>query len=171
MNSEFSNKLKAEARSLGFFACGIAQARPVDDGYARRFLRRVSSRTFADMEYMYRHVDLRLDPRLLVPGVQSIVSLALPYAPAVEVLRDELHLAAYALGKDYHDVMRQRMQLLVARLGITGGYRCFVDTAPNIKNCGYLYTQEQCLNTPKNQTYGDFSLHRIFLYHSYTQAH
>ena len=50
MNSEFSNKLKAEARSLGFFACGIAQARPVDDGYARRFLRRVSSRTFADME-------------------------------------------------------------------------------------------------------------------------
>ena len=130
MNSEFSNKLKAEARSLGFFACGIAQARPVDDGYARRFLRRVSSRTFADMEYMYRHVDLRLDPRLLVPGVQSIVSLALPYAPAVEVPRDELHLAAYALGKDYHDVMRQRMQLLVARLGITGGYRCFVDTAP-----------------------------------------
>lgn len=130
MNSEFSNKLKAEARSLGFFACGIAQARPVNDGYARRFLRRVSSRTFADMEYMYRHVDLRLDPRLLVPGVQSIVSLALPYAPAVEVPRDELHLAAYALGKDYHDVMRQRMQLLVARLGITGGYRCFVDTAP-----------------------------------------
>ncbi len=130
MNSEFSNKIKAEALSLGFSACGIARADAVDPSYAQRFLARVSSHTFADMDYMYRHVDLRLDPRLLVPGVQSIVSLALSYTPAVELPEDTLHLAAYALGKDYHDVMRQRMHFLVERLGITQGYRSFVDTAP-----------------------------------------
>lgn len=130
MNSEFSNKIKAEALSLGFYACGIARAQAVDPQYARHFLQRVDSRTFADMDYMYRHVDMRLDPRLLVPGVQSIVCLALPYTPAVQIPDSELHLAAYALGKDYHDVMRQRMFQLVERLGITDGYRCFVDTAP-----------------------------------------
>ncbi len=130
MNSEFSNKIKAEAHGLGFFACGIARAQAVDDDYARHFLQRVDNRTFADMEYMYRHVDMRLDPRLLVPGVQSIICLALSYTPAVPLPDDRLHLAAYALGKDYHDVMRQRMFQLVSRLGITSGYRCFVDTAP-----------------------------------------
>ena len=130
MNSEFSNKIKAEALSLGFFACGIARADAVDAVYARHFMQRIDSRTFADMEYMYRHVEMRMDPRLLVPGVKSIVSLALSYTPAVPIPEDRLHLAAYALGKDYHDVMRQRMRQLVERLGITGGYRCFVDTAP-----------------------------------------
>ena len=130
MNSELSIKIKAEAQGLGFFACGIAQARAVEPWYAQRFCQRVADRTFADMEYMYRHVDMRLDPRVLVPGVQSIVCLAMGYAPARPLPQDRLHIAAYAQGLDYHDVMRRRMRQLVERVGLTGSYRCFVDTAP-----------------------------------------
>lgn len=130
MNSELSNKIKAEAQRLGFFACGIAEAAPVDADYARQFRRRVEARTFADMDYMYRNIEMRLDPRLLFPGLRSIVCVALCYAPEQAPPSDHLHLAAYAQGRDYHDVVRQRLHQLVDAMGITSGYRCFVDTAP-----------------------------------------
>lgn len=115
---------------LGFFACGIAKADKVDEDYANGFLRKIDRHDFADMHYMYENVEKRLDPRLLVPGVKSIVSLALNYAPTATLAADRYQIAAYALGKDYHDVMKRKMWQLVANLGITKGFRCFVDTAP-----------------------------------------
>ena len=129
MSSGFSNKIKAEAYSLGFFACGVARAQAVDDDYARRFIQRMEHQGFADMHYMYEHTAKRLDPRLLVPGTQSIVSLALNYAPANTLPDGELQIARYALGKDYHDIMKRLMHQLAANLGLSE-YRCFVDTAP-----------------------------------------
>ena len=81
------------------------------------------------MEYMARNTDLRTDPRLLVPGVESIVCVALNYTPARHLPDGEPQIASYALGHDYHDIVKQRLHTLAARLGITE-YRAFCDTAP-----------------------------------------
>ena len=81
------------------------------------------------MEYMARNVDKRLDPQQLMPGVKSIVSVALNYTPGKRACEGGLKFAAYALGQDYHDIMKQRLHSLASRLGLTA-YRAFCDTAP-----------------------------------------
>lgn len=130
MNSRLSSKqVKAEASALGFFACGIAKAAPVNNSHAKAFCRWLAEGGQAGMEYMSRNTDKRLDPNALMPGVKSIVSVALNYAPAVRLPEGELQFAAYALGKDYHDIVKERLHLLASRLGITA-YRAFCDTAP-----------------------------------------
>lgn len=130
MNSRLSSEqVKAEAYALGFFACGVAKAEAVDSEHAEAFRRWLSADGHADMEYMARNVDKRLDPRLLMPGVKSIVSVALNYAPAERIPEGELQLAVYALGKDYHEIVKSRLHTLAKRLNITS-YRAFCDTAP-----------------------------------------
>lgn len=119
-----SNTIKAEALRLGFSACGIAPALPVEEWYAQRFRQWIAAGHHGAMDYMARNEAMRLDPRLLVPGVRSIVSVALNYYPP----RQAAGISMYAQGLDYHDVMRQRLQTLLATIGATG--RCFVDTAP-----------------------------------------
>ncbi|MBR1687098.1 MAG: tRNA epoxyqueuosine(34) reductase QueG [Prevotella sp.] len=136
MHSELSNKIKAEARRLGFFACGIARAEAVSEAAATRVRHWLDSGGNADMAYMANHTDLRLDPRLLMPGVKSIVCVALNYAPAQQMPAEEYQLAAYALGQDYHDIVKQKLHLLAATLSIihpspsTLHYRAFCDSAP-----------------------------------------
>ena len=58
------------------------------------------------MAYMANYQEKRLDPRLLVPGVRSIISLALNYAPSRLLPEGEYQFAAYALGQDYHNLMK-----------------------------------------------------------------
>lgn len=124
-----SEQVKAEACALGFFACGIAKAGPVATDVAAGFTAWLSAGGHAGMDYMARNVDKRLDPRLLMPGVKSIVSVALNYAPARRMPDGELQFSAYALGRDYHDVVKSRLHALASRLGLTA-YRAFCDTAP-----------------------------------------
>lgn len=124
-----SEHIKAEAKALGFFACGIAKAGAVSSDYADKFRRWLDAGGHADMDYMAYNIDKRLDPCLLMPSVKSIVCVALNYAPAERMPEDELQFAAYALGQDYHDIMKSRLHALAARLNITA-YRAFCDTAP-----------------------------------------
>ncbi len=109
-----SESIKAEAKNLGFFACGIAQAAPVDPDIAAAFGEWLAQGGNADMAYMANHADKRMDPRLLVPGVKSIVSVALSYVPARRIPNGELQLAAYAYGQDYHDIMKDKLRRLAA---------------------------------------------------------
>lgn len=124
-----SEHIKAEAKALGFFACGIAKAGAVSSDYADKFRRWLDAGGHADMDYMAHNIDKRLDPCLLMPGVKSIVCVALNYAPAERMPEGELQFAAYALGQDYHDIVKSRLHALAARLNITA-YRAFCDTAP-----------------------------------------
>ncbi len=117
-------EIKAQAASLGFVACGVAQAAPVEQPFAAHYLRRVALGHFAGMDYMTRNVEMRLDPALLHPGVRTIVSVAMNYMPA----RRQPAICLYAQGADYHEVMRERLRMLMEALG--GHGRCFVDTAP-----------------------------------------
>jgi len=119
-----STDIKAQALRLGFVACGLAKAEPVAESFAARYQRWLDLDFCGEMDYMRRNTEMRLKPDLLVPGVKTIVSLAMNFMPE----NPQPAISLYAQGQDYHDVMRQRMQQLMEALGLEG--RCFVDTAP-----------------------------------------
>lgn len=114
-----SETIKAEARNLGFFACGIAKAEPVEAEEAARFAAWLGRKGHAGMDYMAANTDKRLNPQLLMPGVKSIVCVALSYAPSSRIPADEPQLAAYALGQDYHYIMKDKLRKLASTLGLT----------------------------------------------------
>lgn len=125
-----STELKAEALRLGFSACGIAPADAVDDATATSFRHWLSEGKAADMTYMGNYLDKRLDPRLLLEGARSVVSVALNYYPEQKIEENEYQLAWYAYGKDYHDVMKAKLAALQAFIGAPLLSRAFCDTAP-----------------------------------------
>lgn len=115
MSLRYSRKeIKVEAERLGFFACGIARAEPVDAETAAAVRGWISKGSQATMDYMANYTEKRLNPCLLVPGTKSIVSLAMNYAPAQTMPETEYQLAAYAYGQDYHDVMKAKLRQLAA---------------------------------------------------------
>ena len=119
-----SKLVKAQASRLGFVACGLAKAEPVAESFAIRYRRWLDLDFCGEMDYMRRNVEMRLKPDLLVPGVRTIVSLSMNFMPS----EHQPGISLYAQGKDYHDVLRERMQQLMQTCGLEG--RCFVDTAP-----------------------------------------
>lgn len=121
LNSEM---VKAKARSLGFVACGLAPALPLPAVVRERFRRWIADGCHAGMGYLARNERLRYNPDALVPGVRTVISVALPYRP----LRQAAGISMYAQGLDYHLVVRQRLRRLMQEIEATG--RCFVDTAP-----------------------------------------
>ncbi len=118
--------LRAEAQRLGFLRVGFAPAEPVPEDVRQHYLRFLRQGHHAGMAYLERHVSQRFDPRLLLPDVRTIVSLALSYHPGP--LPTQSGLSWYAQGLDYHLVLRRRLQTLMSTLHLTG--RAFVDTAP-----------------------------------------
>ena len=71
--------IKAEARRLGFFACGLSPAEPMDAAHVARRERWLAEGCHGEMSYLARNEEKRRDPRLLVEGVRTIVSVALNY--------------------------------------------------------------------------------------------
>jgi epoxyqueuosine reductase len=125
--------LKAEAHRLGFIACGIAKADFLEDE-APRLEKWLREDRHGDMAYMANHFDLRLDPRKLVPGARSVISLAYNYYTPPEQKDPEApKLSTYAYGRDYHKTVRQRLKPLMAFITERFGeveVRAFVDSAP-----------------------------------------
>lgn len=130
---EHSELLKAKAHELGFVACGVARAEFLEEE-APRLERWLKEGRHGEMAYMERHFDLRLDPRLLVPGARSVVSLAFNYyTPPQQQDPDAPKLSTYAYGRDYHKVVKQRLKPLIAFMQEQFGdvaVRAFVDSAP-----------------------------------------
>ena len=125
--------LKAEALRLGFSACGVSPAEPVGAADCDAFVRWIDEGCHADMGYLAANLDKRLDPTLLVEGARSVVSVALNYFPPRDIPPGEYRLAWYALGEDYHTVMKDKLARLLDYLrtllpGVSG--RAFCDTAP-----------------------------------------
>jgi epoxyqueuosine reductase len=129
--------IKAWGRELGFQATGIAD---VDLGAAESRLAEWLARGFhGEMGYMARHGASRARPAELVPGTVRVISARIDYlpeaAPSESVLGDgaKAFVSRYALGRDYHKVLRARLQKLADRIaGEIGafGYRVFTDSAP-----------------------------------------
>ena len=125
--------IKAKARELGFMACGVARAEFLEEE-APRLEQWLAQGKHGSMAYMERHFDLRLDPRLLVPGSRSVLSLAYNYhVPRQQQDPDAPKLSTYAYGRDYHKVVKQRlrplMRYIVEQFGEVA-MRAFVDSAP-----------------------------------------
>ena len=97
-----SKALKAEALRLGFSACGIAPAEPIDQAHQNALKMWLDADRQAGMTYMANHFDKRCDPALLVEGTRCVVSVALNYYPATRIPDEEYQFAWYAYGKDYH---------------------------------------------------------------------
>jgi epoxyqueuosine reductase len=130
-------RFKARAREHGFQRCGISGIDlPEDEAYLRSWL---EQGLYGTMDWMARHGEKRTRPAELVPGTLRVLSVGLDYgqdeAAAWENLRDgeRAYVARYALGRDYHKLMRNRLQKLADEIaGEIGpfGHRVFVDSAP-----------------------------------------
>ncbi len=103
--------IKARARALGFDACGIATADAVSPAAAQALQQWLDAGHAADMDYMRRNQDLRLDPRLLQPGARSLIVTALNYYPE-QRQEGAMRFAYYAYGIDYHYVVRNLLSEL-----------------------------------------------------------
>lgn len=134
-----SDTIKAEAKNLGFFSCGICQAKPVDNETANHLQQWINSNSYGNMHYMARNIDKRCNPQLLMDNAKSIVSVAMNYCPSLHFDTHQYQIAAYALGKDYHDLMKTRLHQLAQKIGVQN-YRVFCDTAPILDR----YWAQQC---------------------------
>ncbi|GAA4455054.1 tRNA epoxyqueuosine(34) reductase QueG [Rurimicrobium arvi] len=124
--------IKAEAARLGFLQCGIAEAKELTED-ARRLEQWLNKGHQGKMAYMERYFDMRIDPRRLVPGAKSVITLLLNYYPSEQQSPEAPRIAKYAWGTDYHYVIREKLNALLAyiqqEIGAVEG-RGFVDSAP-----------------------------------------
>ena len=124
--------IKQTAFELGFSFCGIAKATRLDDD-ARRLEAWLRKGMQGTMQYMENHFELRVDPAKLVPGAKSVITFMLNYYPSAKQREDAVKISKYAYGKDYHEVIREKLLLLIQsmkeNIGDING-RGFVDSAP-----------------------------------------
>lgn len=135
--AEIPAHIAAWARELGFASAGIAHLTLTEDyAHLQRWL---AEGHHGGMEYMARHAGLRGEPARLRPGTLGVISVRMDCRPDAEaaerVLADDerAYIARYALGRDYHKLMRSRLLKLAARIEQAigpHGYRVFADSAP-----------------------------------------
>ena len=124
--------IKQLAADLGFSFCGIAKATKLEDD-ARRLESWLNKGMHGSMKYMERYFEMRIDPSKLVPGARSVITLLLNYYPKEKQNDDSVKISKYAYGKDYHEVIKQKLNTLTGlikqQVGEIHG-RGFVDSAP-----------------------------------------
>jgi epoxyqueuosine reductase len=131
---QHTNLIKAEATRLGFDFCGVSKAEFLEEE-APRLDTWLNRNYQGQMAYMANHFDKRLDPRKLVDGAKSVVTVLLNYYPEQRLPEgdDDLKISKYAYGEDYHFVIKDKLKDLMAyiqeEIGEVGG-RVFVDSAP-----------------------------------------
>jgi epoxyqueuosine reductase len=139
------DKIKAHSRTLGFTGFGVAEAAlDADQDHLQDWL---AKGQHGQMDYMARHGDMRARPDLLQPGTLSVISVRMDYGTDPEqawttlAASDKAYVARYALGRDYHKLMRQRLkqlaQFIESEIGHFG-YRVLVDSAPSLDWKTYL---------------------------------
>jgi epoxyqueuosine reductase len=125
-----SEWIKDYARALGFELVGIAPAQPPP--HAESFLHWLAQGYAGAMEYLERTAHLRINPAELLPDARSAVVVGLNYAPA-ELPDTDYRIARYALGDDYHQVIRAKLETLLSAIQAVAPEaqgRICVDSAP-----------------------------------------
>lgn len=133
-----AQRVRELAREFGFQRCGISDIELAEDeGHLRDWL---ANGLYGSMHWMAQHGSKRSRPAELIPGTLRVISVGLDYGrndsdEAWQTLRDgqRAYVARYALGRDYHKLMRNRLQQLAQRIQQevgTFGHRVFVDSAP-----------------------------------------
>ena len=134
MTQIVSQWIVAEAKQMGFDACGIANATALQEesAHVEQWL---EDKHEGEMGYLARNKEKRYDPRLLVEGTKSIVTILYNYYPKEQIGDNGRYkIAKYAYGADYHEVLKRKMRQLLERIenqtGKLEGTRIFVDSAP-----------------------------------------
>ena len=126
------NLIIEKAFQLGFSHVGVSKATFLEEE-APRLEKWLAQNMHGQMSYMEHWFDKRLDPRLLVPGAKSVVSLLLNYFPKEKQVEGAPLISTYAYGRDYHLVIKDKLKELFLfikkNIGDVGG-RIFVDSAP-----------------------------------------
>ena len=130
---QYAAFIRNSALELGFADVGFARAERLDKE-ARRLEEWLNKGAHGRMEYMAGHFGKRVDPRELVPGARTVISLAYNYyTPEKQTDPEAPKLAMYAHGRDYHKVVKKKLKQLLHRIreeiGAVEG-RAFVDSAP-----------------------------------------
>jgi epoxyqueuosine reductase len=135
VNSLLKDSLVQQARSLGFDCIGVTDPEAIVAA-GKHFHEFLESGGHGDMDWLAASPERRTDPRVLWPGVRSIIMLGVNYGPdenPMEILkqRDRGAISAYAQGDDYHDLIKKRLKALARWLVATTGdeVKVFVDTA------------------------------------------
>jgi epoxyqueuosine reductase len=129
---KYTGIVKQLSTAYGFDYCGIAKAGPLDED-ARRLENWLKAGMQGSMQYMEKYFDLRIDPSKLVPGAKSVITLLKNYYPENPENTSELKISKYALGQDYHTVIKDSLKKITGsmqeQIGEFNG-RGFVDSAP-----------------------------------------
>jgi len=135
---QLADDIRGWATELGFGRVGIAGAQLDED--ETHLVNWLDAGYHGEMDYMSRHGTKRSRPGDLAPGTVRVIAARMDYAPAGienawDILDDDesAYISRYALGRDYHKILRGRLQTLADRISnVTGpfGYRVFTDSAP-----------------------------------------
>src|SRR6202167_5278347 len=135
MTSSLQEKLIAEARALGFDSVGVTDPGAIAQAglHFREFL---DAGAHGDMDWLADRPERRADPRVLWPGVRSVIMLGVNYGPdenplAILEQRSSGAISVYAQGDDYHDVVKKRLKILARWLAAASDseVKVFFDTA------------------------------------------
>jgi epoxyqueuosine reductase len=135
VNSLLKESLIQQARALGFDCIGVTDPEAIAQA-GKHFREFLDSGAHGDMDWLAASPERRTDPRVLWPGVRSVIMLGVNYGPdenPLEILkqRERGAISAYAQGDDYHDLIKKRLKALARWLVATTGdeVKVFVDTA------------------------------------------
>ncbi len=128
-----SDQIKTRAKELGFYTCGISKASFLPED-AQRLTKWLQDGKQAEMKYMENHFEKRTDPRKLVEGAKSVISVLFNYYPEKQLHeQNNYKISKYAYGTDYHFVLKKKLKDLIAFLNkevLDLNARAFVDSAP-----------------------------------------
>jgi epoxyqueuosine reductase len=135
MTASLKDALASEARALGFDCVGVTDPAAIAD-VAKHFQSFIDQGGHGDMDWLAARPERRMDPRVLWPGVRSVIMLGVNYGPdenPLEILKQRTSgaISVYAQGDDYHDVIKKRLKLLARWLAAQANaeVKVFVDTA------------------------------------------
>lgn len=122
--------IRSALLDAGACTVGFAEAAPVPAAEWEAFERWLAAGKHAGMEYMRNYPEIRRDPRQLLPGARTVISMAFQYPQAQA---GHTGMAAYAFGRDYHKVIRKKLKKVLSELeksDISANYRICIDSAP-----------------------------------------
>ncbi|MGX9986089.1 tRNA epoxyqueuosine(34) reductase QueG [Chryseobacterium sp. POL2] len=132
-NAQNTQLIKEKAKKFGFQSCGISKSEFLEEE-APRLEEWLKNNYQGEMQYMENYFDKRLDPRLLVEGSKSIISLSYNYFPKEDIFENKFQkISKYAYGQDYHEVIKEILREMILELrDEIGDFECrvFVDSAP-----------------------------------------
>lgn len=182
-----TQRIREHALRLGFEACGFSRARRLTEE-EKRLEEWLNQGRHGSMSWMENHFDKRLDPTLLVPGAKTVISVLMSYNQPdtfrkIDAEADSPRISKYALGQDYHDIMKPRLFELFEFIRETVGQvegRAFVDSAPvmdkawaRLSGLGWIGKNSNLLNRKLGSYYfiGELILDAEFEYDSRTTDH